>query len=654
MKKTILSLSFMLLYINLFAQYPDRSIIVGEYNTTIKEKRLALVIGNNEYTEISKLSNPINDASEIKKALKKCGFDVIEVLNADKKSIMAKVREFSEKLKTYDVGMLYYSGHGVEVNGYNYIVPIDIVGPATTIDIEEGCVATDFILKKMGEAGSMNKTFIMVLDACRNNPFKNNYRNLELETWKPPTDVPSGSITCFAASQGEKALDGIDENSNNSPYTKLFLKHMLTPGLELEDIFKRIRIELKELAKNNKQLIQEPVEVNKLTGDFYFVPSNNITPEIVNPDINLKGATLKILSNVSGELKIDGVSKGSIEKDNIKVVNDLNEGEYYIQLIPDNGWIPINKTHRLNSQMVEILKLISVPMDKDGDGVEDNKDDCPDEKGLISLNGCPDSDDDGISNIEDECPLLPGDTKNYGCPNVAGMSFIVGVNTTIGCKPCGNQREVTLRNYYISNYEITVGEFKEFIEKSGYVTDAEKIGSSYIGGGLISVERKNISWKFDENGKKLKGDYEKRPVIHVSINDAEAYCKWLSQSTGKLYRLPNEAEWEYAANVGNLNKKYNYSNGDDINNRNVTVYYDSNSRIESVGKYKPNEIGLYDMMENVSEWCYNFYDSEKVVSRGRSFKDFSQNFSVYTRSSNQLDGKDMRDNKTGFRILLVQ
>jgi formylglycine-generating enzyme required for sulfatase activity len=367
-----------------------------------------------------------------------------------------------------------------------------------------------------------------------------------------------------------------------------------------------------------------------------------------------EGATLKILSNVSGELKIDGISKGRIEKNNIKIFSDLKVGEYYIQLIPDNGWAVLSKKYTLNSGKAEILEFISSLPDRDGDGVEDNRDDCPNEKGLISLKGCPDSDGDGISNIEDECPLLPGDTKNYGCPNVAGMSFMVGVNTTIGCKPCGNQQEVTLSNYYIANYEITVGEFKEFIEKSGYVTDAEKIGSSYIQGGLISVERKNISWKFDENGKKLKGDNEKRPVLHISINDAEAYCKWLSQNTGKLYRLPNEAEWEYAASGGNLNKKYNYSNGDNINNRNETVYYDSKSRIESVGKYKPNEMGLYDMMENVGEWCYNFYDSKKVVSRGRSFKDFSQNFSVYTRFSNQISGKDMRDNRTGFRILLVQ
>jgi hypothetical protein len=197
MKKTIFSLSFILLFINLFAQYSGKSITVGEYFTTIKDKRLALVIGNNDYSEVSKLSNPINDAKAIKNALEACGFEVMTLENGTEKSIKEKVREFSEKLKSYDVGLFYYSGHGIEVNGVNYIAPVDIVREATANDIAEECVATEFILSKMGEAGQTNKTYIMVLDACRDNPFKNIFKDLGNQTWKAPSVVPSGSITCF-------------------------------------------------------------------------------------------------------------------------------------------------------------------------------------------------------------------------------------------------------------------------------------------------------------------------------------------------------------------------------------------------------------------------------------------------------------------------
>jgi hypothetical protein len=353
--KFLLFTSLLIITIVQISAQDYKSISVGGYSTTIKDKRLALVIGNNEYSEISKLSNPIKDAKAIKTALEACGFDVIIHENGTKKSIKEKVREFSEKLKSYDVGMFYYSGHGIEVNGVNYIAPVDIVSEASANDIVEECVATEFILSKMGEAGRTNKTYIMVLDACRNNPFKNIFKDFGSQTWKAPSVVPSGSITCFAASQGEKAIEG----KELSPYTELFLKHMKSPGLKIEDVFKRVRIDLEELKINNPQLTQEPVEMNKLTTNFYFVPSKDeitIKPQ-TDPEVKITDlATLKILSTVNGTIKIDGELKGSIKENEIKIFK-LEPGEYFVQLFTEKDNIPFDEEITLSAAKTETIKF---------------------------------------------------------------------------------------------------------------------------------------------------------------------------------------------------------------------------------------------------------------------------------------------------------
>ena len=355
MKPFALFIFYWLFFSDFVLAQNTKSITVGEYSTTIKDKRLALIIGNNEYTEVSKLSNPTKDAKAIKTALEACGFDVIIHENGTEKSIKEKVREFSEKLKSYDVGMFYYSGHGVEVNGINYIVPVDIVRTASATDIGEECVATDFILKKMSEAGEVNKTYIMVLDACRNNPFKNIFKDISAETWKQPTVVPSGSITCFAASQGEKAIEG----HLHSPYTELFLKHVNTPGLKIEDLFKRIRIDLIELRKSNPQINQEPVEMNKLTTEFYFVPAKDAKiPQADTKPVENKNelATLKILSTADGTIKIDGMQKGAIKANEIKVYN-LEPGKYFVQLITDGEQISYTDEVNLSNTKSETLRF---------------------------------------------------------------------------------------------------------------------------------------------------------------------------------------------------------------------------------------------------------------------------------------------------------
>lgn len=228
------------------------------------EKRLALVIGNSSYAN-APLKNPVNDAKAMQKALTDCGFEVMEVENTDKKTLKASIKTFTDKLKDYDVGLFFYAGHGMEVEGINYILPVDVSADLKKSDVTEGeeGVKTDWIQGRMADAGVEGKTYILILDACRNNPFRSWTRATpNAEAWVTPQNLPSGIITCYATSQGEVAQDGVN---GNGLYTSTLLKYMKLPNIPIEQVFKKVRVDLV------KEGGQEPVESTKLTQDFYFI-----------------------------------------------------------------------------------------------------------------------------------------------------------------------------------------------------------------------------------------------------------------------------------------------------------------------------------------------------------------------------------------------
>jgi hypothetical protein len=233
--------------------------------------------------------------------------------------------------------MFYFSGQGYDVNGINYIVPVDF----TTNDTLEKCVASDYVLSKMAEAGQINKTYIMMLDVCRNNPFKKNQDN---NTLREASIAPPGSIICYAASPDQILFEG----KELSPYTELFLKHIKTAGLKIEDIFKRVRTDLLEMKKNNPNLSQEPVEMNKLMNDFYFVPANSLKGDQFVHKNNKK----KSLNNNS-DADSDGIADKDDQCPNLKG-NAKNNGcptQALLRYTGDNLGCVLNLTFKIGNQI---------------------------------------------------------------------------------------------------------------------------------------------------------------------------------------------------------------------------------------------------------------------------------------------------------------
>lgn len=193
---------------------------------------------------------------------------------------------------------------------------------------------------------------------------------------------------------------------------------------------------------------------------------------------------------------------------------------------------------------------------------------------------------------------------------------------------------VKLNDFYLARHELTYQEFRGFVEESNYKSEAEQKGGSQVGKEFTN--RNGVNWRHDANGNLREPDSYTHPVVHVSWNDAQAYCQWLSDKTGERYRLPSEAEWEYAAG-GGAGTRNRWSGTDNETELTSYAWYNINgeSRTHPVGEKRPNSLGLYDMSGNVVEWCqddFRYYSASDVPEDGspwvKSTPDFSNNKSI--------------------------
>ena len=229
---------------------------------TEAEPRVALVIGNAHYgPEIGSLPNPVNDAVLIAKALQQTGFTVIKVTDADQKAMKRAIKDFGEKLSNAGpntTALFFYAGHGLQVNGTNYLVPIGAaIEKAGDVDIES--VSADTVLQQMDFAAS--RVNIVVLDACRNNPMQRSMRGMTRGL--APIDAPQGTFIAYSTAPGSVAADG---SGSNSPYTQALAKTIVQPGVGIEEAFRDVRASVMK-ATNDKQI---PWDSSSLTAPFFF------------------------------------------------------------------------------------------------------------------------------------------------------------------------------------------------------------------------------------------------------------------------------------------------------------------------------------------------------------------------------------------------
>jgi len=233
---------------------------------------VALVIGNAAYANVGSLTNPVNDAREMSSALRELGFKVIEGYNLTSATMRSKIAEFGSALPGAGVSLLYYAGHGMQVSGKNYLVPVDArLERPSSLGVE--AIEVNTVISDMEAEKRINLVF---LDACRDNPLSRNLarsmgtgRSTSVGQGLAQLNAGIGTLITFATSPDTIALDG-GTTGRNSPFTQAMLRYIRTPGLEVRSMLTRVRADV--IRATNEQ--QVPWDHSSLTGDFYFKPGS--------------------------------------------------------------------------------------------------------------------------------------------------------------------------------------------------------------------------------------------------------------------------------------------------------------------------------------------------------------------------------------------
>jgi len=564
------------------------------------QKRFALLIGNSAYESQHALKNPVNDAKLIDSKLKECGFEVNMEINLSKRQIVEALGRFYNKIKEEPcVALFYYSGHGIQSDGENYIIPVN-ANMESKSDIPYECVPLGQVMGKLDE--SKSTTNIIILDACRNQPFTKSWYKGESgeKGLAPVSKTPKQSFIAYATGAGKVANDG---SENNSPFSQALGKYIVEPGISINDVFYSVAADVTSVYMD-----QDPWTYSSLKTPFYFKPSrinvvgkNSGSPK-TNQDAN--AVNVRFLSNANATLFINNDSVGKISSGSILPLN-LTSGTYRIKAVSEE-YPDISYQVTRNYQAIENEPIIENLQ------VSEKIWEAKYKKDVLALRRSVSAEDRQLTAVTEQI--------KHSMFMVEGREFDMG--TPSGSNDESPVHKVQPSSFYLSRYEVTQQQWKTVM------------------GSNPSVGAK---------------DCNECPVNNISWEDANKFIEKLNDLTGEKYRLPTEAEWEYAARGGKLKSSYKFSGSSRID-RYGWCFENSAGKVQPVGSLATNLLGIFDMSGNVSEWCSDWYDKSyykrsdvkdpkgpesgktKVV-RGGSSDDFEANCRVFARKEFAPDAK---------------
>jgi formylglycine-generating enzyme required for sulfatase activity len=613
--------------------------VVSRLSLSAEGPRYALVIGNGGYADFGKLANPVNDATDIAAALKSLGFQVVLLTDASRKQMNGALNDFHDRLAqdSSSAGFFWFAGHGIQSKGENFLLPVG-AQIRREVDLDDEAVNARRITALLDDA--RNRVNVVVLDACRSNPIPSMGRT-GARGLMVVSQAPAESVIMYSTGAGQVAADG---NGRNSPFAQAFLKHMAEGG-DITATIKAVTAETKRLTNG----VQVPYLYSSLTLDFALNPrapapsAARAAAAAAAVTVTKGSGSLSVSAASAGELYLDGAKVADLGAGDEARIDGVAVGDRSIELRYADG--------EIESKSASVQKGRSAAV---GFAYR------PAAPKLVPAAG----------DLPPDFVLVPGGTFAMGSPASEG-----------GRDGDETLHSVSLSSFAIGKYDVTLGEFREFVNATGYATSGEADGrGGSVWTGSAWERNADATW---ENSYYSQSD--RNPVVQVSWYDAVAYCNWRSAREGRIpaykvsgtkvswdrsadgYRLPTEAEWEYAAKGGRmaagLSASAVFAGSSDPA---AVAWYDANSggRVHQVGLKAPNALGLYDMAGNVYQWCWDWsgpYRTEDQrdpvgapfgkyrVDRGGGFTGVPR----YTRSA--CRGGDFPDNRRqnlGFRLAL--
>jgi hypothetical protein len=455
------------------------------------ENKIALVIGNGIYKDKTlNLKNPVNDAKDMKAALEKVGFKVIYVENASLDQLDGVREEFRNSLDADSLALFYYSGHGVQANGINYLIPSD-AKIASLADLKRRAYDVGYFLDEMSEA--RNRANIIILDACRNNPFKTIRTIGNSKGLSSPTDTPTGSIIAYATAPNSVASDNPAEK--NGMYTKYLKEYLFKPGLKIEDALKEVR---RAVSKETSQE-QTPWENSSLIGDVCLagceVKNDSVVKTNYAPLLSFVSGTNSVNQNKSYSVKFKATDQ---DGDLSKILVDWGDGNVTSKNAKNGATVSFSYTYKFTG----IYDLIATAIDKQ-DNESETVDKSVEVKEVATVNPKP-------------APVLTVKIPDLLNVNASPSSIVLGSQITFNAK---------LSAALPSGHKVKVNYNGEFFDMSGsgtsfsFSTKPTDLGASIFIVGIHDSKNNSVS------EPQLKGNFsvsEPAPVVIETPKPAES------------------------------------------------------------------------------------------------------------------------------------
>ena len=530
-------------------------LLVSAWSPAIADaKRVALVIGMSDYQHLSKLPNPVPDAKAIAAEFKSHGFEVSEYYNLDRAGLLDALEKFERDATGAEVALVYYAGHGMSVQGKNLLAPTDM-----EITCEDKTTIRSVDLQQLYKAAGPAPQQIVMLDACRNDPFPqcptrgtgqgSGFRGLSLLG-----EADRTVVTANATGSGQLAADG--DPGAHSPFATALLRNFTeNPRIYFGDLLNKTATEVKLATRTQTPEVSFQGGSPKVCLD---VEGCGLAGPSLPPDTVLTDPAT-VAEARSALQQLGFIANASRGGDDEILADAIKRFQAKAGLTPDG---------QLTASLLAVMRVTKTQF------------------AALPVPGKPAVPGIGAGPLEHEVGSTFKDCEN--CPEmvvVPAGRFLMGAAKGEKGRQAAEepQHEVTVAApFAISEFEITFDEWE----------------ACALEGGCANYRPQDSGWG--------RG---RRPVIYVSYDDTKAYIEWLRQKSGKAYRLPSEAEWEFAARAGTSTPfaagetlaptQANFDASNLPGTRKQGTY--QGTTVE-VGTFPANPYGLHDMEGNVFEW----------------------------------------------------